>query len=144
MTLNGEKEGSAERQQNVSTTLLTFFLRKEGTSFRKEVPSFLVNPVSSRRFQTLNTRVCFCGKVYLEPNRHSLTTHANKNRRFLDPPRRLIDRKKHSSGRKNASRKEAIDVVVRGVRATAERYLVRSRRNSNARIAVELLSDYLT
>jgi len=44
LTLNGEKEGSAERQQNVSTTLLTFFLRKEGTSFRKEVPSFLVNP----------------------------------------------------------------------------------------------------
>tara|TARA_B100000475_G_scaffold40070_1_gene25960 strand:+ start:272 stop:484 length:213 start_codon:yes stop_codon:yes gene_type:complete len=35
-----KKEGSAERQQNVSTTLLTFFLRKEGTSFQKEVPSF--------------------------------------------------------------------------------------------------------
>ena len=35
-----KKEESAERQQNVSTTLLTFFLRKEGTSFQKEVPSF--------------------------------------------------------------------------------------------------------
>ena len=43
----------------------------------------------------------------------------------------------------DTSRKEAIDVVVRGVRATAERYLVRSRRNSNARIAVELLREGL-
>ena len=121
---------SAERQHNPNDVL-----------FRKEV-FFSRQSLNPNPFPTpKHARLLLRKSVYLEPNRHSLTTHANKNRRFLDPPRRLIDRKKHSSGRKNASRKEAIDVVVRGVRATAERYLVRSRRNLNARIAVDVKRD---
>jgi hypothetical protein len=52
LTLNGEKEGSAERQQNVSTTLLTFFLRKEGTFFSKRSAFFSRQSLNPNPFPT--------------------------------------------------------------------------------------------
>jgi len=76
----------------------------------------------------------------MEPNRHSLTTHANKNRQFSRPPE-AFNRPQKALKRTEKRVEEAIDVVVRGVRATAERYLVRSRRNLNARIAVDVKRD---
>lgn len=59
---------------------------------------------------------------------------------FSRPPE-AFNRPQKALKRTEKRVEEAIDVVVRGVRATAERYLVRSRRNLNARIAVDVKRD---
>jgi len=76
--------------------------------------------------------------VYLEPPFFNETREQEPP--FSRPPE-AFNRPQKALKRTEKRVEEAIDVVVRGVRATAERYLVRSRRNLNARIAVDVKRD---